>query len=213
MNLFKFRNLKGSYLFFFSNSNFFIFFSVVVILHPTFNLNETITFKLMKRLRGSLIAYPFDAEVREDSNSLFGMSEKCNKGVYSKLVVAGMNDIMSIIQREYRELSEYLASDLDDLEKSFVEQALTLLKDREAHIFSKLNSESKDSEEHNDNEHYNKNSNPVEVLERTINNLSISMEDTFIAPNDNEPPGSSSLSKFHFFYQGMYFLYLHLVAN
>lgn len=147
----------------------------------------------MKRLRGNLIAYPFDAEVKE-VEKLFDMSDKNYENVYSKLVLTKTPDIMSIIQREYKELKGYLLTDLDELEKSFTEQALTLLQEREVEILGKL-----DSVENNLN-------NPLVTtvgIENNMKSLSISQKENNFVTDENMASGSDLFSKFHYFYQGV----------
>lgn len=149
----------------------------------------------MKRLRGSLIAYPVDAEIKEESESLFGVSEETSEKVYSKLVLAKTNDIMSIIQREYKELKDYLVTDLDDLEKSFAEKALTLLKQREDQILGSFDVEifNEGQNIQLDNRDFISNVS----LEKSMSNLS------FPSTDKNHPSGSGYLSRFHYFYQGL----------
>lgn len=109
-------------------------FSVVSFLHPPLNVNDTITFKLMKRLRGSLLAYPIDHDVPAEENALYNMREIDSNGVYSKLVLADRSQVMAIIERESAELHAQLSEDEDCPEKCFIEQAITLLKDREGFV-------------------------------------------------------------------------------
>ncbi|XP_074029402.1 E3 ubiquitin-protein ligase RNF10 isoform X2 [Leptinotarsa decemlineata] len=104
--------------------------SVVALPYSTFNVTETITFKLMKRLKGSLIAYPIDADVKE-GDVIFNMSEKNVQDVYSKLLLAKKEDILLICSREYNELTKQLAEECDSTERCFIEEAITLLQERE----------------------------------------------------------------------------------
>lgn len=115
----------------------FIFNSVIAIAHTTFNVTETITFKLMKRIRGSLIAYPIDIDIKNDL-LFFNMSENEDMNVYSKLLLANKNDINFIIERERKELQKQLDDEKDCPERCFIDQALELLKFREETIEQSL---------------------------------------------------------------------------
>lgn len=99
-------------------------------MHPPFNVNDQITFKLMKRARGSLFAYPADHNIR-DQDTLFSVSEIGASDVQSKLLVANAQEVSAIIAREHRELAAALKEDENCPEKCFIEQAITLLKERE----------------------------------------------------------------------------------
>ncbi|KAJ8967109.1 hypothetical protein NQ314_003082 [Rhamnusium bicolor] len=90
------------------NKEHFLQANAIAVPHSTFNVTETITFKLMKRPRGCLTAYPADAEVNHD-NIIFNMSDQKAREVYSKLLLAKKRDILSIIARESEELQEQLA--------------------------------------------------------------------------------------------------------
>ncbi|XP_057667085.1 RING finger protein 10 [Diorhabda carinulata] len=103
--------------------------SVVVIPFTTLNNADTITFRLMKRPKDCLIAYPADAEIK-DVNYMFNFSENGSKDVYSKLLLATVDDILAIIDREKRELKNQFEEE-DGPEKGFIEQAMALLKERE----------------------------------------------------------------------------------
>lgn len=109
-------------------------FSVVSFLHPPLNVNDTITFKLMKRLRRSLLAYPIDHNIAAEENTLYNMSHIESDGIYSKLVLADRSQVMAIIERESTELREQVMNDENCPEKCFIEQAITLLKDREGFV-------------------------------------------------------------------------------
>lgn len=92
----------------------------------------------MKRLRGSLIAYPIDHNISiEEENSLYNMSQIESHGIYSKLVVANRAQVLAIIERESAELQAQLLEDEECPEKCFIEQAITLLKDRESFVMMK----------------------------------------------------------------------------
>lgn len=103
--------------------------SVITIPHSLRNVNDNITFKLMKRARGSLTAYPADVEA-PDRNSPYSASDEIIPDIYTKLLTAGRGDVYTIIDRERSELLQQLADDNDCPEKCFIEQALSLLNER-----------------------------------------------------------------------------------
>lgn len=88
----------------------------------------------MKRLRGSLIAYPIDHNITAEENTLYDMSQIELNGIYSKLAIADRTQVIKIIERESSELRAQLLEDEDCPEKCFIEQAITLLKDRECFV-------------------------------------------------------------------------------
>ncbi|GJQ75603.1 hypothetical protein Trydic_g17683 [Trypoxylus dichotomus] len=115
--------------------------SVVSIIHPSLTVNDMITFKLMKRLRGSLIAYPVGETIREDDQIIFNMSEKEVPNIHCKLLLADRSEVLTIIERERCELQVYLAEDDNNPEKCFIQEALRLLQIRENAVFNQLDSE------------------------------------------------------------------------
>lgn len=110
-----------------------VFLSVVAVVHPPFNVNDQITFKLMKRARGSLFAYPADQSI-QNQDTLFNVSEIGASDVYSKLLVANAQEIIAIIAREHDELTVELQEDENGPERCFIEQAIALLKEREGFV-------------------------------------------------------------------------------
>ncbi|KAB0795305.1 hypothetical protein PPYR_12144 [Photinus pyralis] len=103
--------------------------SVITIPHSLRNVNDNITFKLMKRARASLIAYPADFEA-PDRTSPYSVSDEIVSNIYTKLLTAGRREVYTIIDRERSELLQQLAEDNDCPEKCFIEQALSLLNER-----------------------------------------------------------------------------------
>ncbi|KAI4460953.1 ring finger 10 family member [Holotrichia oblita] len=112
--------------------------SVVSITHPSLTVNDLITFKLMKRLRGSLIAYPAEETIRENDQVIFNMSEKETANIYCKLLLADKNEVLAIIDRERCELQVAFAEDENCPERCFIQEALELLQARENTIFNQL---------------------------------------------------------------------------
>ncbi|KAG5871999.1 hypothetical protein JTB14_030841 [Gonioctena quinquepunctata] len=166
--------------------------SVIALPYTTFNVGDTIKFKLMKRSRGSLIAYPVDADVREDI--IFNMSEKDAQHVNSKLLLAKKDDVLSIISREQGELNKQLEDDGDSSERCFIEQAIALLREREAMVLG-----IPDPVDENQ---------IVEALAHLDVNEAKEVDVTV-----NQDISSTPLSKFHYFYQASdgQHIYIHAI--
>lgn len=186
--------------------------SVVAIPHSTFNVTETITFKLMKRARGCLTAYPADAEIKNDS-LIFNMSEKEDSQVYSKLLLANKEDILSIITRESKELKEQIAEDENCSEKCFIEQAIALLKEREEKLFENVQNHIITTKQQDISANVSKEASS----DISLSNLDIANSDSII-DNDVEledvsHKNSVPPTKFHYFYQASdgQHIYLHPV--
>lgn len=111
--------------------------SVIPIPHNSFNLNDEITFKLMKRKRGSLIAYPADQQI-DDDKFLFSVSDTSITNLYCKLLLATRNDVLKIIDRENNELKNQLTLDENAPEKCFIEEAINLLSVRTNDLLQNL---------------------------------------------------------------------------
>ncbi|CAH1100482.1 unnamed protein product [Psylliodes chrysocephalus] len=176
--------------------------SVIAIPHATFNTTEIITFKLMKRPRGCLIAYPADTNIKNE-NVIFNMSESNAKDVYSKLLLASTVDVLSIIDRENNELVLQLKDD-DSPERCFIEQAVVLLKERE----STLNLDRTDSDQNKIDQIEEL---PIETL---LEELEIDNEKSSIDTDENlEGSSSSQPSKYFYFYQASdgQHIYLHAI--
>lgn len=107
--------------------------SVVPIYHSSFGVNQSITFKLMKRARGSLVAYPFEQEIT-GFEEIFSVSDPQAKDVNTKLLLADRTYIKEIIDREKRHLEGQLAP--DNPENCFIEEAMQLLLERETLVSS-----------------------------------------------------------------------------
>lgn len=107
------------------------YFSVITMAYSTYNVNEEITFKLMKRDRGSLLPIPVEECNRKVVTGLLSLNETDIDTTYSKLLLASPDDVMSIIQIERMELNSQLLDNEGCPEICFIEQALELLKERE----------------------------------------------------------------------------------
>lgn len=120
--------------------------SVVAVSHPSFNVNEAITFKLMKRARGSLIAYPIDTAINTSEDQPFFVSDAQSPNVNCKLLIANNCDIMAIIEREKLELKAQLSEQIDLSENCFIEQSIAKLQERENILLANLSNEVKPRE-------------------------------------------------------------------
>ncbi|XP_044754279.1 RING finger protein 10 [Coccinella septempunctata] len=107
--------------------------SVIIIPHNTFNIGDTITFKLMKRNENSLTPYPAEQQKISNENSLIHFSEDEPSKMYRKLLLAQNSDICSIIDREKTELERQLL-DAEDSEVCFIEKATNYNREREAKV-------------------------------------------------------------------------------
>lgn len=189
--------------------------SVIAIPHKTFNINDTITFKLMKRQRGSLTAYPADAVIDPESTA-WNKFDKNKENYYSKLLLANRDNILEIIDRENIELEVLMAEDEDCPERCFMEEAVRLLNERRDKILKILLKEDVS----------NKICNEYSVEPVNLSNKS-NDDNTF---NSDYPDGSrsnnidrnpglieelsgSQVSKYHYFYQvsDAQHIYLHAI--
>lgn len=116
--------------------------SVVAIPHKAFNIGEHITLRLMRREKGSFTPIPVE-EKNVNRNTLLNINEKNIDTMYSKLLLADPSEVLSIIDRERKELEFQLNDDENAPEKCFIEQAITLLNERERIIVSKIKPEIK----------------------------------------------------------------------
>lgn len=155
--------------------------SVVTIPHSTFSVTETITFKLMKRAKGSLIAYPADINVKD--TSFFNVSYENVSDIYSKLLLANQNDILSIIDREDRELQLQLKENKDTPEICFITEAIKFLNERRDKVLT--NCANCPSEIENSEKAINE----INTISNLTDNLNIIDEN-----NENAP-------KYQYFYQ------------
>jgi len=113
--------------------------SVMSVPHASFHVNEIITFKLMKRAKGSLIAYPIEEHVYGFEKPMKLTDDQASK-TFCKLLLADKNDIMNIIEREKTELS-FSLEEGDETEKCFIEQAIASLQERENFLLTSNQSE------------------------------------------------------------------------
>lgn len=117
--------------------------SVVSKHHTTFNTGDIITFKLMKRAKGSLVTYPATSTVRNDG--IFKFSESDTLDAYSKLLLANNSEILSIIDREYNELTVQKLENDDCSAVPFIEEAISLLDKRREKVLDSIETTSIDT--------------------------------------------------------------------
>lgn len=161
--------------------------SVTVVSHRTFNVNDTIVFKLMKRLSGSFTAYPADSEIQLE-DVIYNISDKTRENASSKLFSANAENILEIINRESVELEVLMADNQNEDGICFVEEAKRLLQIRKdqvcAHIDQMENITEQYKPQHNEEK-----------------------------PSSVEAEGGSKAAKFYYFYQaedGQH-IYLHAI--
>ncbi|KAK9889754.1 hypothetical protein WA026_007135 [Henosepilachna vigintioctopunctata] len=109
--------------------------SVVVSQHDNFNVEETITLKLMKRNENSLVPYPANETI--ESSTMANLSDNSSIKTYSKLLLAQNSDILWIINRENSELQLQMEHE-EESEKCFIEEAIVCLKERETRLIADL---------------------------------------------------------------------------
>ncbi|XP_050304981.1 RING finger protein 10 [Anthonomus grandis grandis] len=111
--------------------------SVVSIPHKTFTINDQITFKLMKRQRGSLLAYPADVAQVNSETTLLKLSDMSNDNSSAKLFLANTDNILEILDREHAELEVLMAEDESCPERCFMEEAKQILLKRKDDVLNK----------------------------------------------------------------------------
>ncbi|CAK9796034.1 RING finger protein 10 [Anthophora quadrimaculata] len=104
--------------------------SVTEVTQNTLNLGDTITLRLMRREKGSLLAVPVGS-INQNPTNFFPVSESVSSQVYSKLLIANTKDVMNIIEWERAQLKLELADNPDSPENCYIEQALDELSKRE----------------------------------------------------------------------------------
>lgn len=85
----------------------------------------------MKRDRGCLLPMPVEESHRKTVTGLLSLTETEIDTIYSKLLLARPEDVLSIIQIERMELNAQLNDNEGCPEICFIEQALELLNERE----------------------------------------------------------------------------------
>ncbi|XP_020720276.1 RING finger protein 10 isoform X2 [Bombus affinis] len=110
--------------------------SVNEVTQSTLNLGDTITLRLMRREKGSLLAVPVGSLIQNPTN-FFPLSETISNQVYSKLLIASTEDVMNIIECERTQLKFELSDNPDSPENCYIEQALDELSKREGELLQR----------------------------------------------------------------------------
>lgn len=118
--------------------------SVVEVTQTALNLGDTVTLRLMRREKGSLLAIPVGSVTQSPTN-FFSVSEIIGKQAYSKLLTATVKDIMNIIECERVQLNVELTGDPGSPENCYIEQALLELSKREEELLQRNAEQSEDS--------------------------------------------------------------------
>ncbi|XP_011168526.1 RING finger protein 10 isoform X1 [Solenopsis invicta] len=175
--------------------------SVVEITRSTFNLGETITLCLMRREKNSLFATPVKSAIQPPTTFL-SVSENANNQIYSKLLIANVQDIVDIIESEYSKLELELKDNPEMA--SDIEKALGELSKRKKNLLCQT-AESKDAL-------LTENITEKEITEETSQKCEIDVDvcykdDKSLAKQSSTDSVSSdsqitsSSSKFSYFYQ------------
>ncbi|XP_037810532.1 RING finger protein 10 [Lucilia sericata] len=103
--------------------------SASIVQQQAFNANSRITFRLMRRKKGSLFIEQYDGDKNEENIEKYPyVSSPLKEKLFSKFILAKRSDVADILSREQREL----LTDVDEScpEYVFIQQALELLKER-----------------------------------------------------------------------------------
>ncbi|XP_046622265.1 RING finger protein 10 isoform X1 [Neodiprion virginianus] len=112
--------------------------SFVQITQKVWNVDDTVTLRLMRRERGSLLAIPVgDSFQAASPTTFFTLLQDDPNIIYSKLLLADFNKIIDIIECERVQLQLELAEDAESSENYYIEQALRELATREQELFAK----------------------------------------------------------------------------
>ncbi|XP_075219905.1 E3 ubiquitin-protein ligase RNF10 isoform X2 [Lycorma delicatula] len=113
--------------------------SVVVVLRATHSVGEEITFRLMKREKGSLIASPVSQYDARTMHNLLSVNEDKLDVIYSKLLTSDNDQVFAIIDKEKAELDIQVSENEGCPELCFIEQAIQLLQERKNSMMSRIN--------------------------------------------------------------------------
>jgi hypothetical protein len=185
--------------------------SVVSKPYKTFNVDDTITFKLMKRPKGSLVTYPATAVVREDE--VFKLSDTESTDVYSKLLLASRAEILSIIEREHNELMAQLLENGECPENCFIEEALRLLCNRRETVLQSAETSSAiDRGKCNVDESVNETFENLDISDSTEAVSSNTLDHSNVNAETLDISTMNQQSKFHYFYQASDGQHIYLYA-
>ncbi|EFN85979.1 RING finger protein 10 [Harpegnathos saltator] len=189
--------------------------SMIEITQTTFNLGDTLNLRLMRRERGSVLAIPVKSTAQTSPTIFLSVSENSDNQIYSKLLIASVQDIINIIEFERVQLKlEY-----DNYPDCYIKQALNELSQRKNELLLKASEDSLSMEDITEKKVAQQTSrenevntdacckNDTEFLETAPAEQSSKIVDS--ASNDNQC--ASGPSRFIYFYQaddGQH-LYLH----
>ncbi|XP_012349997.1 RING finger protein 10 [Apis florea] len=189
--------------------------SVNEVTQSTLNLGDTITLRLMRREKGSLLAVPVGSVIQNPTN-FFPVSDIISNQVYSKLLIANTKDVKNIIESERIQLQLELSDNPDSPENCYIEQALEELSKREEELLQKVKSETiLTNEIQTGNINIEKSLSQDNEETNTIINKDVkNVDEEILKSTENSFIGAQSTSgitKFFYFYQaedGQH-LYLH----
>ncbi|XP_076245261.1 E3 ubiquitin-protein ligase RNF10 [Calliopsis andreniformis] len=115
--------------------------SVTEITQNALGSGDIVTLRLMRREKGSLLAVPVGSTTQNPTN-FFPASETLSRQVYSKLLIANVEDVMNIIEGERVQLKFELSDNPDSPESCYIEQALGELSKREEELLHGMQSKS-----------------------------------------------------------------------
>lgn len=184
--------------------------------HRMYNVGEYVTLQLMCREKTSMCVKKAKSSMASCKSIVPHLRENSqSEVVYSKLLLADNNEIMSIIERERNELKSQLSFEGHDCpETVFVQQALDLLQTRENEVLQDTSNQSTDVSVELEQLHLNPTAAPFVPRQSTVSESTSEgdlIEDTNLSVTDIDiNPTVSDLSHFYFYQanDGQH-LYLH----
>ncbi|CAH0390175.1 unnamed protein product [Bemisia tabaci] len=101
-------------------------------------VGEPVTLKLMKREKGVMQCVPVSQFDAYDFGKPLSVSEGLLDTIYAKLLVAGNDEVLNIVETEEKQLLNQLKEDEGCPEICFVEQALNAVRERKAAVLKVL---------------------------------------------------------------------------
>ncbi|XP_018906529.2 E3 ubiquitin-protein ligase RNF10 [Bemisia tabaci] len=112
--------------------------SVVAVPRSFCAVGEPVTLKLMKREKGVMQCVPVSQFDAYDFGKPLSVSEGLLDTIYAKLLVAGNDEVLNIVETEEKQLLNQLKEDEGCPEICFVEQALNAVRERKAAVLKVL---------------------------------------------------------------------------
>lgn len=166
--------------------------SVIAVPHMQLSVGEEVTMRLMKRERGSLVALPVEQCGIRPTAQLLSVSETAVDTVHCKLLLATPQEVISIVDRERRELEKQLSEEENCPETCFIEQAINLLSERHTILAEKVAPSQAENEQPELNvEKFATEMKPDVVYHSAFDNLYSSLDnspDTPSLPSKEHPP-------------------------